>query len=238
MSYFTTQGSYDTINDNYCKNIEGFADTINPEDLTNPLPISMCDNYFKQLKSEFDSNLKQKEDKLQQQEIILMNSQKNLLTAINEKDECAKKITEFNKQFQTEKSNCDLKLSELSKNFENTINNITIERNNLIKKVNDQESCDVLIKQSYSDFDKKYQLQKDAYEAKIKEQIDVTNKTMQQFLQEKEDWTKQFNYQKSELTKSIQEEKNKLENTKIIFEEKIKKLESAIAEISLDIKKI
>ena len=64
--------------------------------------------------------------------------------------------------------------------------------------------------------------------SKIKEQIDITNKTMQQFLQEKNNWT-------NKCDNEILFKKNKLENIKTQFEEK---LESAITEISLDIKKI
>ena len=64
--------------------------------------------------------------------------------------------------------------------------------------------------------------------SKIKEQMDITNKTMQQFLQEKNNWT-------NKCDNEILFKKNKLENIKTQFEEK---LESAITEISLDIKKI
>lgn len=191
------------------KNIEGFADTDNS--------TNSCDSRIKQMSSDFDT-------KFNEQKNELIKSNKDLL---NEKDECIRKIAEINKQFQSER-----KLTE------NTIKQLFADKEGLNKKIEGQKSCDLLIKQSYADFEKQYQSQKDTYEVKIKEQKEITEKTMKQFLTEKEDWTKQFDSQKIELTKSLEQEKNKLENTKKTFEEKIKKLESAIAEITLDIKKI
>ena len=191
------------------KNIEGFADTNNLD--------NSCDNRIKQISSDFDI-------KFNEQKTALDKSTKDLLST---KEECSKSIAEINKQFQTDKTT-----------FETNIKQLRADKEDLGKKVDGQKSCDILIKQSYSDFEKQYQSQKDTYEGKIKDQKDITDKTMKQFLTEKEDWTKQFDSQKIQSTKSVQQEKDKLENTKKIFEEKIKKLESAIAEISLDIKKI
>ena len=74
--------------------------------------------------------------------------------------------------------------------------------------------------------------------SKIKEQMDITNKTMQQFLQEKNNWTNKCNNEKSKLDNEILNEKKKLEKIKTQFEKKLSELQSAITEISLDIKKI
>ncbi len=99
-------------------------------------------------------------------------------------------------------------------------------------------SCDNLIKQSYADFDKQYATLKTDYDAKLKEQKDITDKTMKQFLDEKEIWDKKFTEQKTAFEKSVEEEKKKLSDLKKVFEEKINALDTAIKTISLDIKKI
>ena len=67
---------------------------------------------------------------------------------------------------------------------------------------------------------------------------EITDKTMKQFLDEKEEWNKKFDEQKKQWEKSVEEEKKKLSDLKKLFEEKINSLDSAIKEISLNIKKI
>lgn len=214
MFHYTTQGIY--LN----KNIEGFAD-INTNNLE-------CDKRITQLSSSFDT-------KFNEQKNALDKSMKDLL---NEKEECVNKITEIKNKIQIDKTNNESAFNEFKNNSENNIKQLTIDKEDLIKKVEGQKSCDLLIKQSYSDFEQQYQTQKNTYEGKIKEQKENTDNTMKQFLKEKEDWTKQFDFEKKESTNTLQQEKDKLDNIKKIFEDKIKKLELAIAEITLDIKKI
>ena len=227
MFYYTTQGNY------IKKNIEGFTDTNNS--------ASSCDDRVKQISSEYD---------------IKINEQKSAIEkSIKEKEECAKQIAEINKQFQIDKTNFDLNIKQLTAdktnfettikqltadktNFESTINQLTADKQDLIKKIDGQKSCDTLIKQSYSDFEKQYQTQKDTYESRVKEQKEITEKTMKQFLIEKEAWEKNLESQKIELSNSLKQEKDKLETTKKLFEEKIKKLGTAIVEITSDINKI
>lgn len=106
-------------------------------------------------------------------------------------------------------------------------------------KINEESnSCNNLIKQSYADFDNKYNLLKVDYDKKLKEQKDITDNTMKQFLDEKESWNKQFEEKKKEFEKGIEDEKKKLADLKIMFEDKLRSLDSNIKEISLAIKKI
>jgi len=61
---------------------------------------------------------------------------------------------------------------------------------------------------------------------------------MKEFLDEKESWNKQFEVKKKEFEKGIEDEKKKLADLKIMFENKLKSLDSNIKEISLAINKI
>jgi hypothetical protein len=105
-------------------------------------------------------------------------------------------------------------------------------------KIDEPNSCDNLIKQSYADFDKKYEILRVDYDKKIKEQKDLTDSTMKQFLDEKESWNKNYEEKKKEFEKSIEDEKKKLADLKIMFEDRLKSLDSNIKDISLAIKKI
>jgi hypothetical protein len=218
MFFYTTQGKY--IENNIENNIENFGNIDNS--------TKSYDESIKYVSIGFDT-------KITDQKKFLGKSEKDWE---NEIDMCNKKITEINKQFSMEKNDLESKFNELKKTSENNISQLTTDKNDLNKKIEGQKSCDILIKQSYADFDKQYQLQKNTYDEKIKEQKEITDKTMSQFLTEKENWTKQFDLQKIQSNKILQEEKVKLENIKNLFEEKIKKLESAIYEITMDIKKI
>ncbi len=128
--------------------------------------------------------------------------------------------------------------------FYNTQGNY-IFKNNIVEsfvettsKINESNSCNNLIKQSYADFDKKYQLLKTEYDVKLKDQKNMTDNTMKQFLDEKEEWNKKFEERKNQCDKSINEEKKKLTDLKKMFEERINLLDTSIKEISLAIKKI
>ena len=119
----------------------------------------------------------------------------------------------------------------------NTLSTSTTAPNTLSTTAN-TNSCDNLIKQSYADFDKKYQLLKIDYDIKLKEQKDITDSTMKQFLDETEAWDIKFKKMQKIQEDLINKEKKKLDDLKTIFEEKIKSLNSSINDISISIKKI
>ncbi len=201
------------------KNYEYFADT-NQTNQNN-----QCDSVVKQVTDNYDKQFSELKSTSE-------------LSLSNEKNECNKKITDLNKSFQDQKTSYELQFSEYKKNSENIIRQLNIDKEELNKKIDGQKSCDVLIKQSYADFEKQYEKQKNDCNAKITEHKENTDKTMKQFIIEKENWTKQFDLYKIESEKTLQEEKQKLETTKKLFEEKIKLIENEISKISLDIKKI
>ncbi len=101
-----------------------------------------------------------------------------------------------------------------------------------------KDSCDKLIKQSYADFDKKYDLLKNDYENKLKEQKTITQNAMKQFLDEKESWGKAYQINKNKYEKSVEAEKKKLDDLKKMFQQRINSLDSSIREINLSIKNL
>jgi hypothetical protein len=129
-------------------------------------------------------------------------------------------------------------MSESAIKPELKMNKSIAEMNELTISMNQPNSCDNLIKQSYADFDKKYNLLKEDYDKKMKEQKNLTDNTLKQFLEEKEAWNKKHEESKKEFDRLIADEKKKLNDLKTMFEDKINLLDSNIKDISLTIKKI
>jgi hypothetical protein len=100
------------------------------------------------------------------------------------------------------------------------------------------DSCANVIKDSYADFKKQYELLKKDYEKQLDEQKDINQKNKDSILKETETWKQDFKKMKAEQEILINKEKEKLDDLKKIFEEKIKSLNSSINDISISIKKI
>ena len=182
------------------------------------------------IKDNYSNIDKKYEETIKNLNIDYANLETNLKSAQQiAQQSCDDRIKEINSNCETNlksaQQSCDVRIKEINSNYETNLKSA-------------QQSCDARIKEINSVFDTNYQTQKDMYESKIKEQMDITNKTIQQFLKEKNNWTNKCNNEKSKLDNEILNEKKKLEKIKTQFEKKLSELQSAITEISLDIKKI
>ena len=149
-----------------------------------------------------------------------------------------KNVEKFSETSSNQTMNIDSPKSDMSVSSPKSDMSVSSPKSDMSVTSPKTNSCDKLIKQSYADFDKKYDLLKTDYEKKLNEQKLITNNAMKQFLDEKESWGKAYQTNKNKYEKSVEAEKKKLDDLKKMFQQRINSLDSSIREINLSIKNL